>query len=104
MPTGHILIVDDDPQITSFLSRYLEKQDFKVTATANAAEMQASLASEKVDLCILDIGLPDRDGFEIMREMRTRSNLPVIVLSGRDDPFDRILGLEFGADDYVTNL
>lgn len=102
MSSDHILVVDDDPQITSFLSRYLEKQQFKVTSTANAADMKKALEREIVDLCILDIGLPDRDGFDIIREMRAESNLPVIVLSGRDDPFDRILGLEFGADDYVT--
>lgn len=102
MTASHILIVDDDPQITSFLSRYLEKQHYTVSCTASAAEMQRVLAEKPVDLCVLDIGLPDRDGFEIMREMRTSSNLPIIVLSGRDDPFDRVLGLEFGADDYVT--
>lgn len=102
MSSGHILIVDDDPQITSFLSRYLEKQHFQVTCTSNAAEMQKTLSTQHVDLCVLDIGLPDRDGFEIMRDLRTESNLPIVVLSGRDDPFDRVLGLEFGADDYVT--
>ncbi|MCV6577303.1 MAG: response regulator transcription factor [Cohaesibacter sp.] len=102
MTTGHILIVDDDPQITSFLSRYLKKQHYKVSCTATAAEMTKVLSQHHVDLCILDIGLPDRDGFDILRDMRSDSNLPVIVLSGRDDPFDRILGLEFGADDYVT--
>ncbi|SNZ06455.1 response regulator [Cohaesibacter gelatinilyticus] len=102
MTTGHILIVDDDPQITSFLSRYLEKQHYQVSCTATAAEMAKVLNQQTVDLCILDIGLPDRDGFDILRDMRTDSNLPVIVLSGRDDPFDRVLGLEFGADDYVT--
>ena len=102
MPGSHILIVDDDPQITSFLSRYLEKQHYTVSCTASAAEMHRVLAERHIDLVVLDIGLPDRDGFEIMRDMRTSSNLPIIVLSGRDDPFDRVLGLEFGADDYVT--
>ncbi len=98
----NILIVDDDPQITSFLKRYLEKQGFAALCAASGKEMREMLASERVDLCILDIGLPDADGFELTREIRMSSNLPIIVLSVRDETFDRIFGLEFGADDYVT--
>ena len=97
-----ILIVDDDPQILSFLSRYLEKQDFTPLSAATGEEMRQILASEKVDLCVLDVGLPDADGFELTREIRRSSNLPIIVLSVRNEAFDRIFGLEFGADDYVT--
>ncbi len=102
MAEDHILVVDDDPQITSYLKRYLEKQQFRVTCAGTGAEMDRVLAREQVDLCVLDIGLPDRDGFEITRDVRSSSNLPIIVLSGRDDPFDRVIGLEFGADDYVS--
>lgn len=102
MAEDHILVVDDDPQITSYLKRYLEKQQFRVTCAATGAEMDRTLAREHIDLCVLDIGLPDRDGFEITRDLRASSNLPIIVLSGRDDPFDRVIGLEFGADDYVS--
>ena len=97
-----ILIVDDDPQILSFLSRYLEKQDFIPLKASTGAEMRQILASEKVDLCVLDVGLPDADGFELTREIRRTSSLPIIVLSVRNEAFDRIFGLEFGADDYVT--
>lgn len=97
-----ILVVDDDPQITSFLKRYLEKQGFTAICVATGSEMRETLASQKVDLCILDVGLPDADGFELTREIRTRSNLPIIVLSVRNETFDRVFGLEFGADDYVT--
>lgn len=97
-----ILIVDDDPQIISFLSRYLEKQDFVPVCATSGAEMRAVLAREKIDLCVLDVGLPDADGFELTREIRQTSNLPIIVLSVRNEAFDRIFGLEFGADDYVT--
>jgi DNA-binding response OmpR family regulator len=97
-----ILIVDDDPQIISFLSRYLKKQNFIPLCATTGKEMREILAREKVDLCLLDVGLPDADGFELTREIRQTSNLPIIVLSVRNEAFDRIFGLEFGADDYVT--
>ena len=97
-----ILVVDDDPQITSFLKRYLEKQGFEALCVATGREMRETLASQKVDLCVLDVGLPDADGFELTREIRSTSSLPIIVLSVRNETFDRIFGLEFGADDYVT--
>ena len=98
----HILIVDDDTQITSFLERYLQQQQFRVSSCGSAKEMRRTLANEAIDLCVLDINLPDADGFELTREIRRGSNLPIIVLSVRDETFDRIFGLEFGADDYVT--
>ena len=97
-----ILVVDDDPQITSFLKRYLEKQGFATLCAATGQEMRETLAREQVDLCVLDVGLPDADGLELTREIRTTSSLPIIVLSVRDEAFDRIFGLEFGADDYIT--
>lgn len=97
-----ILVVDDDPQITAFLERYLAKQGFEPMCAATGQEMRDILAEEKVDLCVLDVGLPDSDGFELTREIRRTSNLPIIVLSIRNEAFDRIFGLEFGADDYVT--
>ncbi len=97
-----ILIVDDDPQIISFLSRYLEKQDFVPVCATTGQEMRSVLARENIDLCVLDVGLPDADGFELTREIRKTSSMPIIVLSVRNESFDRIYGLEFGADDYVT--
>lgn len=102
MVKEHILVVDDDPQITSFLQRYLEKQGCQVTCAADGTAMDAVLAHGGVDLILLDIGLPGRNGFDITRELRVESNIPIIVLSGRDDIFDRVVGLEFGADDYIT--
>ncbi len=98
----HILIVDDDRQITSFLKRYLQKQGFTTTCVGTGREMREVLDSKKVDLCVLDVGLPDANGFELTQEIRRKSNLPIIVLSARDESYDRIFGLEFGADDYVT--
>lgn len=97
-----ILVVDDDAQITGFLERYLKKQGFQPRCVGTGQEMRVVLAEEPIDLCVLDVGLPDADGFELTREIRRTSNLPIIVLSVRSEAFDRIFGLEFGADDYVT--
>ena len=97
-----ILVVDDDPQITSFLKRYLEKQGYSVMCAADGREMQAVLDRENVDLCILDIGLPGKSGLDITREIRNKSNMPILVLSGSSETFDRVVGLEFGADDYMV--
>ena len=97
-----ILVVDDDPQITSFLKRYLEKQGYSVMCAPDGREMQTILDREKVDLCILDIGLPGKSGLDITREIRNKSNLPILVLSGSSETFDRVVGLEFGADDYMV--
>lgn len=98
----HILVVDDDPQITSLLERYLAKLDYKVSSAATGAGMVDVLSMAAVDLIVLDIGLPDRDGFELTKEVRKTSDVPIIVLSARDETVDRVIGLEFGADDYVT--
>lgn len=97
-----ILVVDDDPQVTSFLKRYLEKQEYRVICASDGREMALVLEREKVDLCILDIALPGKSGLDITREIRSESNLPILVLSGRDETFDRVIGLEFGADDYMV--
>ena len=97
-----ILVVDDDPQITSFLKRYLEKQEYLVECASDGREMQEVLERENVALCILDIGLPGKSGLDITRDLRASSNLPILVLSGRDETFDRVVGLEFGADDYMV--
>ena len=99
---NHILVVDDDPQITSFLDRYLVKQGYRVTTVGSGKAMIEALDRNPVDLIILDIGLPDRDGFELTQEIRARSDVPIIVLSARDETYDRVIGLEIGADDYVT--
>ncbi len=97
-----ILVVDDDPQITSFLKRYLEKQGYNVECASDGREMQAVLDRQKVDLVILDIGLPGKSGLDITRDIRRDSNLPILVLSGSSETFDRVVGLEFGADDYMV--
>ncbi|MTI16011.1 response regulator [Rhodobacteraceae bacterium RKSG542] len=102
MTRDRILIVDSDAQLTATLTRYLEKQSFKVISVASAEQMDTVLTCMDVDLCILEVNLPDRDGFEIIRTVRASSNLPIIVLSERDDAYDRVIGLELGADDYMS--
>ena len=98
----NILVVDDDPQITSLLERYLTKLGLEVTAVGTGEAMLKALDRQDFNLIVLDIGLPDRDGFELTRDIRKTSNIPIIVLSARDETVDRVIGLEFGADDYMT--
>lgn len=97
-----ILVVDDDPQLTGFLDRYLTKQGFDVVCVGTAAEMVNALKAQDFDLCVLDLILPDRDGFDVTKDLRSTSRLPIVVLSARSEVFDRIVGLELGADDYIT--
>jgi DNA-binding response OmpR family regulator len=97
-----ILVVDDDLQLTSFLDRFLTKQGFSVTCAATATQMGLMMEHAEYDLIVLDIGLPDGDGLEVMREIRRSSEMPIVVLSARDEVFDRVIGLELGADDYLT--
>lgn len=97
-----ILVVDDDRQLTSFLERFLCKQGYQVDSAAGAIQMGKLMEHRECDLLVLDIGLPDGDGFEITREIRRHSHLPIVVLTARDEVFDRVIGLELGADDYVT--
>ncbi len=98
----HIIVVDDDPQLTDLLDRYLTKQGFHVVCAASGREFSRKLDQSRFDLCVLDLMLPDRDGFEITRELRQRTSMPIIVLTARSEVFDRIVGLELGADDYLT--
>lgn len=97
-----ILVVDDDPQLTGFLDRYLTKQGFDVVCVGTASEMVNALKARNFDLCVLDLILPDRDGFDVTKDLRASSRLPIVVLSARSEVFDRIVGLELGADDYIT--
>lgn len=102
MARNRILIVEDDRQLTGFLERFLGKQDYSVTTAASAAQMWALLEHRTFDLIVLDLGLPDNDGFEITLDIQRRTHVPIIILTARDETFDRIVGLELGADDYVT--
>ena len=98
---AHVLIVDDDREIRSLLSQYLERQGLRTTAVADAREMRRVLARSHVDLIVLDLMLPGEDGLSACRELRAHSQLPVIMLTARGEDVDRIIGLEVGADDYL---
>jgi two-component system OmpR family response regulator len=100
--TPHILIVDDDTDITSLLSEYLARFNFVTHVAYDGDTMRAQLAQHPIDLVVLDVMLPGVDGLALSREIRQRSTLPVIMLTARSNPFDRVMGLENGADDYVS--
>jgi DNA-binding response OmpR family regulator len=99
---AHILVVDDDPAIRELIREYLAENDFKVSVAETGGDMDRVLGAEVVDLVILDLKLPDEDGLAIARRLRESLDLPIIILTGRKDEADRVMGLELGADDYVT--
>jgi two-component system OmpR family response regulator len=99
--SDRILIVDDDREIRSLLGDYLEKNGFRTTAVPDGRAMWAALEHGRYDLVILDVMLPGDDGFVLCRSLRARGDLPVIMLTAKGEDFDRIVGLELGADDYL---
>ena len=98
----HILVVDDDAHIMDVISFALEKADHAYITAKDGKQALEQFSSAKIDLVILDIGLPEIDGLEVCRQIRKTSEVPILFLSARDDEIDRILGLEIGGDDYVT--
>jgi two-component system, OmpR family, response regulator len=97
----NILIVDDDREIRTLLADYLESNGYRAHTAADGGAMWKSLESVRIDLIVLDLNLPGDDGLTLCRKLRAGSNLPVIMLTARSEPLDRILGLEMGADDYL---
>lgn len=100
--TKKILIVDDEPQIVEIVERYLTDEGFRVLRAFDGAEAVKVFDAEKPGLVILDLKMPVMSGLEAFREIRARSAVPVIMLTSRSDEVDRIVGLELGADDYIT--
>ena len=98
----HLLVVDDDTGVLDLLRRYFTGQGFEVSTAANGAEMRDALTRTAVDLVMLDLGLPGEDGFELTRQLRKSWNGALIIITGRGESVDRVVGLELGADDYVT--
>jgi len=98
----HLLIVDDDREIRGLLAQYLEKHDFRTTAVADGKEMRRVMERSHIDLLVLDLMLPGEDGLSLCRELRGRSQVPIIMLTARGEDVDRIIGLELGADDYLA--
>ncbi len=97
-----ILIVDDDPRLRDLVSLALERADFQVVTATNGQSALTHAARETPDLIVLDIGMPELDGFDVCRRIRATSDVPILFLTARDDEIDKVLGLELGADDYVT--
>ncbi len=97
-----ILVVDDDPRLCRLVSRQLSREGYRVRTGGSGEEMRRLLAEERPDLVILDLMLPDEDGFTLARELRAGSNIGIVMLTGKTDTVDKIVGLEIGADDYVT--
>ncbi|MEI6724370.1 MAG: response regulator [Betaproteobacteria bacterium] len=98
----HVLIVDDDKEIRGLLQEYLHKQAYRVTAVADGKALRAALVTAQPDLIVLDVMLPGEDGLQLCRDLRTRSNVPIIMLTALGEETDRIVGLEMGADDYLA--
>jgi DNA-binding response OmpR family regulator len=101
-PQPHILVVDDDPQIRELLQTYLAENALRVSVALNGKQMSQILADEAIDLVILDLRLAGEDGMMIARTLRDQSAIPIVMLTGVRDEADRVMGLELGADDYLT--
>ena len=100
--SAKVLVVDDEEEVLDLVADYLGEEDFEVLTAPNGAVMRQVLAKAEIDLIVLDVKLPDQDGFSLVRELRKSSDTPVILLTGKADTIDRIVGLEIGADDYVA--
>ena len=100
--TQSVLVVEDEASIASFVSLYLKNAGYDVRAATNGADALASVQSQQPSLIVLDLMLPDIDGIEICRRIRQKSDVPILMLTARDEDVDKIIGLEVGADDYLT--
>jgi DNA-binding response OmpR family regulator len=98
----HVIALDDDPAVREMVTEYLGQNEIRVTAVASGAELAAAMAREVVDLVILDLRLRGEDGMNIARKLREQSAIPILMLTGRAEEADRVMGLELGADDYLT--
>src|SRR5438034_6900895 len=98
----HILVVDDEPRIAELARDYLERAGYRVTMAGNGADAVSMARARRPDLIVLDLGLPKMDGLDVTRTLRKHSNVPIIMLTARVDESDKLIGLELGADDYVT--
>ncbi len=98
----HILVIDDDPDVCELVTEYLGNHDMRVSAGSSGDEMFALFDREAIDLVLLDLKLPGEDGMQLARALRERAGVPIVLLTGRNEEADRVMGLELGADDYVT--
>ena len=100
--TRHILVVDDDKELCGLLSRFLTSNGFRVSVAEDAAAMAQMMSAARIDLVILDIVMPGEDGLSICRRLRAKGTIPIIMLTAKGSEFDRVVGLEIGADDYLS--
>lgn len=98
---AHVLVVEDDPGLLTLLKRYLSEEGFFVATAGNAADAKDQMARFSFDLIVMDVMMPGQNGLELTREIRTTSAIPILLLTARGEPEDRIMGFEHGADDYV---
>ena len=101
-PAAHILVVDDDPAVRTLLRDCFELEGYRVSQAKDGRELNARLADGPVDLITLDLNLGGENGFDVARQVRGANNVPIIMITGKGDTIDRIVGLELGADDYIT--
>jgi DNA-binding response OmpR family regulator len=99
---AHVLTIDDDPSVRQMITDYLGDNELRVTALASGREIEEVMSRETIDLVILDLKLPGEDGMQIARRLREVSGIPIIMLTGRTAEADRVMGLELGADDYLS--
>ena len=102
LPVPHILVVDDDDAVRALVQEYLGQNDFRVTGSATGTQLMDAFRAGVVDLVLLDLRLRGEDGMQLLRQLRAESQIPVIILTGRAEEADRVMGLELGADDYLT--
>ena len=100
--SAHVLAVDDDPSVRQMIADYLGDNEIRVTSLASGHAIAETMARETIDLVVLDLRMPGEDGMQIARRLREESQVPIIMLTGRKDEADRVMGLELGADDYLT--
>ena len=98
----HILVVDDDPNIAQLVKLYLDREGYEVSVRSRGDTALECFRTEKIHLILLDVMLPGMDGWQVLREIRQSSKVPIIMLTAKDETFDKVLGLELGADDYIT--
>jgi DNA-binding response OmpR family regulator len=98
----HILVVEDDRPTRDLIARYLTDNHFRVSTALTGAEGEGTLGRDPVDLVVLDLNLPDQDGLMLAKRLLAEHDIPIVILTGRTEEMDRVLGLELGADDYVT--
>ena len=98
----HILLVEDDAEISRLVGRYLRAADFRVSILPEGRKIERALEDSRVDLILLDLMLPGEDGLSLCRRLRTHSGVPIIMVTAKGDELDRIIGLEMGADDYLS--